>query len=1041
MNQHFFNLLRIVIFSILLNITNTAVTQTCQPHYVLGATKLHLPCVDELSDPTARKTYQADLLLTDPEAFLFKWDTKTPLPEHSLEIGAVFEPNSMNLYIPFISVETAPSITLPYQVILQEDASGILSITQANPLADQTNNRPTATPVSIQMSSSASYQTVQLTGNDPDGDTLAFELLAPYQGEGYTLAYITSSNILYVILQVGFQGQIELPYRVTDGKIFSHPVEVSITVSDLENNNAFFLGSQEISAREFAGIRSLRAVSKLSSSGTDSQGQSSLPSQIDLSAQFPTPGYQGQQNSCVAWSVAYAVKSYQEGLEEGWSLTTQDHLFSPAYIYNQLNGGSDNGLKVSDALAWVVDNGMATLATVPYEETNYTTQPTTAATKEAQLYKPLEWGTLKSNNDIKTSLANQQPVIITMAVYNSLKNLKGSNSVYNTADTWIGEHAVTLVGYDDGHASGGAFKVMNSWGTDWGNQGFFWLPYDFTHTQVQINGQNTGSLVSGAYVLVDQENTSSSINESIPPVSTGELPNLVITDLQVNSDQLQPGAFGQLQYTIANQGTVTVPAQSAWVDLVLSQNPNLSQVDYQSDTYQYYHLTNQMIASELIAGQSVTQNVESFLVPLETFSGQYYLYLIVDGYDQANNQVLTETDQSDNIKMAQANPLIIFGKGGGTPNPGPALRELPNLQITDWEADYDTFQPGAEGELRYTLTNAGLDTVPVNAAGMMLILSTNPALKFNNYYYDEFYLLTGEVINVELLPGEATGRTEENPLPFSFPEEMPPADYYLYLVVDAHDEINNQPIMDLDYRDNISPPEKALIVEKENTTPLPDLIAEFWFAEWDHKTGAGNLEYAITNEGVTDAKAGWDITLLLSSVDRFNSDGKPVKEILWQKEIKQTLIADFEPEDPANQPSPFYVDQNNPEPINVYKDINGKPVPPGFYDLVLRLDSNKIVKEYDEDNDFYSGILVEAPKSPPPPSPLPRTSRRKIDFTHQAYNGKYLPKTRFNVPSQGRTRSTADLPRRIFAKTIRSEDHLIFPIERLTLMPPVKTKK
>ena len=41
-------------------------------------------------------------------------------------------------------------------------------------------------------------------------------------------------------------------------------------------------------------------------------------------------------------------------------------------------------------------------------------------------------------------------------------------------------HAMLVVGYDD-NIAGGAFRVLNSWGTDWADHGFIWIKYkDFT---------------------------------------------------------------------------------------------------------------------------------------------------------------------------------------------------------------------------------------------------------------------------------------------------------------------------------------------------------------------------------------------------------------------------------------------------------------------------------------------------------------------------------------------------------------------------------
>ena len=39
-----------------------------------------------------------------------------------------------------------------------------------------------------------------------------------------------------------------------------------------------------------------------------------------------------------------------------------------------------------------------------------------------------------------------------------------------------GPHNVVIIGFDDSKY-GGAFEIMNSYGTEWGNGGFFWISY------------------------------------------------------------------------------------------------------------------------------------------------------------------------------------------------------------------------------------------------------------------------------------------------------------------------------------------------------------------------------------------------------------------------------------------------------------------------------------------------------------------------------------------------------------------------------------
>ncbi|HET6487530.1 MAG TPA: PEGA domain-containing protein, partial [Spirochaetia bacterium] len=87
-----------------------------------------------------------------------------------------------------------------------------------------------------------------------------------------------------------------------------------------------------------------------------------LPARVDLRNLFPPPGDQGlTQPSCVGWAVGYGLKTYQERLAHGWSLSSDSHLMSPSFIYNQIRepGG---GALLYKALELVLTEGDASLA-------------------------------------------------------------------------------------------------------------------------------------------------------------------------------------------------------------------------------------------------------------------------------------------------------------------------------------------------------------------------------------------------------------------------------------------------------------------------------------------------------------------------------------------------------------------------------------------------------------------------------------------------------------------------------------------------------
>lgn len=196
---------------------------------------------------------------------------------------------------------------------------------------------------------------------------------------------------------------------------------------------------------------------------------------IDYTDVFPNPGDQGSQGSCTAWAVGYAAKSYLVNIGKKWDV--KNHTFSPSYIYNQLNGGKDNGIDISDAMELVVNQGICLLSDMPYNDKDYTTQPTQNQKNTAMQYRSLRMGWLESGNvnAIKATLYSKLPVVISIPVYPDFDNIKKSNPIYDTvSDDSRGRHVICLIGYDDTQS---AFKFINSWGTSWGLGGYGYISY------------------------------------------------------------------------------------------------------------------------------------------------------------------------------------------------------------------------------------------------------------------------------------------------------------------------------------------------------------------------------------------------------------------------------------------------------------------------------------------------------------------------------------------------------------------------------------
>ena len=138
-------------------------------------------------------------------------------------------------------------------------------------------------------------------------------------------------------------------------------------------------------------------------------GGGELPASVDLSDKMPPVGNQGIQQSCVAWSIAYALKSYEEKLE-----LNQQLLFSPSYIYNQINNGLNAPTYVTDALNILSDQGVCQLDEMPYNENDWTSKPSATAKENAKKFRIDFWRRVNilDTKEVKAQLAAGYPVII-----------------------------------------------------------------------------------------------------------------------------------------------------------------------------------------------------------------------------------------------------------------------------------------------------------------------------------------------------------------------------------------------------------------------------------------------------------------------------------------------------------------------------------------------------------------------------------------------------------------------------------------------------
>ncbi|MDE1727436.1 MAG: C1 family peptidase, partial [Thaumarchaeota archaeon] len=149
----------------------------------------------------------------------------------------------------------------------------------------------------------------------------------------------------------------------------------------------------------------------------------------------------------------------------------------------------DAGSSISTSVQVLSGNGVCDEKLWPYDITKFAVQPpancyAASAPNKAITYKKVANAIIPSL--LKQCIADGFPFIFGFTVYESFESdqvattgivpMPSKDATGNINEQVVGGHAVMAVAYDD---SKKAFKCRNSWGTNWGQKGYFWIPYDY----------------------------------------------------------------------------------------------------------------------------------------------------------------------------------------------------------------------------------------------------------------------------------------------------------------------------------------------------------------------------------------------------------------------------------------------------------------------------------------------------------------------------------------------------------------------------------
>ena len=259
-----------------------------------------------------------------------------------------------------------------------------------------------------------------------------------------------------------------------------------------------------------------------------------LPPSADISDKILIIKNQGQEGTCVA----NAGTEFKEFMDRE-QLSVRYLYYRGREIYGLppvSTPGVNEGMSPRDMMKCLLERGVCKESLWPYKLWDKGA-PTPEMDKDAVLYKVKSYSRIYTINDLKAHIANNRiPAVLTVPIYDNAVNWYNSNVKANNNTIKSGGnkrtsgHAILVVGYDDNR---GALKILNSWGGNWADGGYAWLPYDYAWSDCW-----TGIDTDGLYDFEWMEKQS-----EYPTVKPGETALLTMAIKNIGTANWEPGKF------------------------------------------------------------------------------------------------------------------------------------------------------------------------------------------------------------------------------------------------------------------------------------------------------------------------------------------------------------------------------------------------------------------------------------------------------------------------------------------------------------------
>jgi len=199
---------------------------------------------------------------------------------------------------------------------------------------------------------------------------------------------------------------------------------------------------------------------------------------VDLRQYCSSIEDQGKLGSCTGNAIAGAIELLHKRQNRTLDIS---RLF--IYYYERKFIGTvnyDSGAYIRDGIKACYTYGAPTENLWPYNISKFRMQPHKTAIVDALKRKVTSYQRALDFNQVIDSITSGYPVTIGFNVYSSFDSPAVAKTGFMpypdvNKERLLGGHAVLLVGYNKDN---NIFIARNSWGTRWGDNGYFYMPFE-----------------------------------------------------------------------------------------------------------------------------------------------------------------------------------------------------------------------------------------------------------------------------------------------------------------------------------------------------------------------------------------------------------------------------------------------------------------------------------------------------------------------------------------------------------------------------------